>query len=292
MSKIIWNEELVNSIARRRTIIVIGSGVSKNSINEDGVSPNSWRSFLEHCTKKVDIQLQNTINNLISENNYLMACELIKRNMTSYDFSNQVKQEYLNGYEPAKIHEFIFNLDLPIIITPNFDCIYDTYAEQRTKGNILVKSYYDSDIPRYIRDNGKCRLIIKSHGTAKKPEEIIFTNQDYVQARTKHALFYDIIKSLVLTNTFLFIGCGINDPDIKMIFEDIRFSHGDLPKHYMTISSGSVEENIKNIFQEMTNINFLEYSGENNHSELTESLEELYNLVENERERISFSRTW
>ena len=291
-SKIDWPSNLVNSIARRRTIIVIGSGVSKNSKNEKGLSPNSWKDFLIHCSNRCETSVKDTITKLISEDNYLMACELIKRNMDKGDFAMEISKEYLKQYKPADIHEHIFNLDLPIIITPNFDCIYDTYSDQKTNGTVLIKSYYDDDIPKYIRGDGNVRLIIKSHGTAKTPERVIFTNQEYVEARTKYALFYDLIKALALTHTFLFIGCGINDPDIKMVFEDIRFSHGNLlPKHYMTVSSNSVDKHIKEVFQEMTNIGFLEYNSDDNHAELTYALENLSNLVDEERENLAKSRT-
>lgn len=294
MKYIKWEEELIHSIAKRRAVIVIGSGVSKNSTNEEQQRPSSWEEFLHSCVEKCDNSSQNSILTMISERNYLMACELIKKNMKKNKFAEQIKHEYLNKkYMPAKIHEHIFNLDLPIIITPNFDCIYDTYSEQQTQGNILIKSYYDEDIPKYIRGNTDSRLIIKSHGTAKRPEKVIFTQQDYVEARTKYSLFYEVIKALILTHTFLFIGCGIDDPDIKMIFEDIRFSHGDLlPTHYMTIASDSIDPNIKTIFQDMTNITFLEYSKKENHSSLTKSLEELYNLVNDKRQELAPSHSW
>lgn len=297
MSRIVnikWSSELINSIARRRTVIVIGSGVSRNAINDEGKRPNSWEGFLKDCVSFCDSDFHTSINKMIEEKNYLMACELIKEGMGGYDFSEQIKKEYLSGgYLPADIHKYIYDLDLPIIITPNFDCIYDTYAKQISRGTILIKSYYDDDIPKCIRGNGDNRLIIKSHGSAESPDKVIFTNQDYVQARTKYSLFYEVIKSLVLTHTFLFIGCGIDDPDIKMIFEDIRFSHGDLlPSHYMTISSGGIDPKIKDIFQKMTNIRFLEYSGENNHQALTDSLRELNEQVENERSSLRESMKW
>lgn len=81
MKYIKWEEELIHSIAKRRAVIVIGSGVSKNSTNEEQQRPSSWEEFLHSCVEKCDNSSQNSILTMISERNYLMACELIKKNM-------------------------------------------------------------------------------------------------------------------------------------------------------------------------------------------------------------------
>ena len=41
-----WNAELIDAIARRRSVIVIGSGVSRNATNAAGVRPETWEGFL------------------------------------------------------------------------------------------------------------------------------------------------------------------------------------------------------------------------------------------------------
>ncbi|WP_444327479.1 SIR2 family NAD-dependent protein deacylase [Neisseria meningitidis] len=189
------------------------------------------------------------------------------------------------------MHEEIFKLDQAIIISPNFDSIYETYARQKTNGSILVKSYKDKDIAKYIR-GGDNRLIIKSHGSASD-SNIIFTYLDYAQARVESAIFYEVLKSLALTHTFLFIGCGINDPDIAIIFEDIRFAHGDdLPEHYMTIPKEEVDTDIMNLVSSMRNIHFCEYDSTDGHSQLTKALIDLRYAVEERRNEIAKNQKW
>ncbi|RNE88326.1 SIR2 family protein, partial [Marichromatium sp. AB32] len=203
------------------------------------------------------------------------------------------EEEYLRrGYKPAEIHKHIYNLDAPIVITPNFDRIYDSYALSTSCGTILIKKHTDSDIAKHLL-GGDTRLILKSHGCVTSPENIIFTRRDYAEARTKHVLFYEILKSLALTNTFLFIGCGTEDPDIRTLFEDIQFAHGRTPHHYMTLPKGEVHEEIIKIAESSMRIKFIEYSPEENHKELTDSLKKLVEKVDDHRDsQLSRSLKW
>lgn len=289
-----WDEKLVDSLARRKAVIMLGAGVSQNSINKEEKRPATWINFLKICCNNMkDGNQKNVILDLIDKEDFLTACELIKLKIGDKKFHEYIISEYKSpGYCPAKIHEYIFNLDASIVISPNFDCIYENFATHQTQGAIIIKPYTSKDIAKYIR-GGDNRLIIKSHGNADSPEELIFTRKDYANARVNYALFYEILKSLALTHTFLFLGCGINDPDIRMIFEDIRFAYGNsLPEHYMTIPKSEAKEGILSLLNSLTNINFYEYSDENCHIDLTLSLKNLCDQVEEAREQIASFRKW
>ena len=41
-----WPEKLVDSIARRRSVLFLGSGISANSENMSGKKPATWDAFL------------------------------------------------------------------------------------------------------------------------------------------------------------------------------------------------------------------------------------------------------
>ncbi len=285
-----WCEDLVQAIARRKSVIVIGSGVSRNSENAAGKQPASWEEFLRNCS--ADLQNPEYIGELIDRRDYLTACELIKRVLTPDIFVDKVQREYQRpGYTHALIHEHIYNLDSAIVASPNFDHIYDTYASNISAGSIVTKDHTSRDLANYLL-GGEVRLLIKTHGSANNPQEVIFTRADYARARTEHVLFYEIFKALVLTHTFLFIGCGIDDPDVRMLFEDVQFAHGRMPFHYMTLPQGEFHTEILAMASESMRIRFLEYSPEDRHAELTESLGELVRRVEEYRQQKAEDRKW
>ena len=285
-----WDNELVKAIARRRCVIVLGAGVSRNSINSVGKRPATWVEFLKECSAKLNNPEH--IENLIERNDFLTACELIKNKMTADSFISCVQKEYQqSGYKHAIIHEHIYNLDSSIVASPNFDNIYDTYAQTISAGSVVIKDHTSNDIANYLL-GGECRLILKTHGSANNPQEIIFTRNDYAQARTKHILFYEILKSLALTHTFIFLGCGTDDPDIRMLFEDLQFAHGRMPHHYMTLPQGEVHPDILSVISDSMRIKFIEYSPDNGHEELTLSLADLVTEVTIYRQEKSVDLQW
>jgi hypothetical protein len=286
-----WPSELVDAIARRRCVIVIGSGVSKNSENDKGRRPATWEEFLKN--QSATIKDNSCINELISIKDYLTACEVIKNKLSRDIFINRVQKEYQQaGFKHAKIHEHIYNLDASIVASPNFDNIYDVYASNVSSGTIVIKDHTSQDTANYLL-GGNNRLILKTHGSANDPQNVIFTRQDYAEARTKYTLFYEILKSLALTHTFLFLGCGTDDPDIRMLFEDVQFAHNRMPFHYMTLPSGEVHCDVLAIASNSMRIKFIEYSPSNGHSELTESLSVLVNIVGDYRaQELKDSQKW
>ena len=50
--KISWPNSLINDIARRRCVIFLGSGISRNSVNATGLHPKTW---VEHTPTETQI---------------------------------------------------------------------------------------------------------------------------------------------------------------------------------------------------------------------------------------------
>lgn len=290
---IVWPNSLIEDIARRNCVIFLGSGISCNSKNADGVKPKSWRVLLEHgaSTYIGDHALKDLIIKKISEGDYLLACELLKRGMGEEPFSDYLKAEYLDKqFEVATIHKTIFDLDARIVISPNVDEIYETYAKMQTKGSTIVKTYKDNDITDVIRTGSF--LIIKSHGTISNAREVIFTSNDYAQIRNKYREFYDIMNSLILTQTFLFLGAGLNDPDIKLLMENYSFRYKYSRKHQFVIPSDAMSNEEERIYSDLLNMNFLKYDRSDEHKELKDSLVDLVALVSAKRDELSKKQNW
>ena len=284
--------ELIDAIARRRCVIVVGSGVSMHSKNKEGHHPPSWDGFLRGCIGNFNEEQVKFIEDLLKKLDYLTACEFIKDTIKEDKFERIIEDSF-KGYQHAEIHRYIFQLDSSIVISPNFDEIYDTYARTESQNSVIIKTFEDDDIAKYLQ-GGEHRLIIKTHGTINNPKNLIFTRSEYAKARIKSSLLYDILKSLAITHTFLFIGCGINDPDIRMILEDLVNMHSRMPKHFMLIKKDSILNEMKDIIERTMSLTFVEYDkGENNdHSQLVIDLKNLVDSVEDERLALKESLLW
>lgn len=285
---IIWPRNIVSDLARRRTVLYLGAGISQNSVSPSGTRPKTWLEFLNVMISLVN---QNGhIRSLIKKEDYLTACEVLKRSLGRDTFHQCLRDEFLTpGYKHAPIHEKIFALDSRIVATPNFDKIYETYANHAAGGSIIVKHHYDPDIAEAIR--GTDRVILKVHGTIDSPDRMIFTRREYAEARQRYRGFYSLLEALVLTHTVLFLGCGVNDPDTRLLLEDNFFRHPSSQPHVFVLPKG-LHCSLQSVLQESMNLKILEYSPVNNHIDLHESIVQLVSLVENERDMLRTNGNW
>ncbi|MGZ0051500.1 SIR2 family protein [Brevibacillus gelatini] len=285
-----WPKTLVRDIARRKAVVFIGAGISRNSTNKDGLRPPTWEAFLLEALEQLP-DGQEEIKRFINEKDYLTACEIIYNRMGRTAFNDFAIQKFQRpGFESHEIHESIFKLDSRIVATPNVDKIYETYANSVSKGTIAVKNYHDADLANKIRSEDF--VIIKVHGTTESPDGMIFTRKQYAEARYKHASFYQIMSALVLTHTFIFLGCGFSDPDIRLILEEYTFKHPGCRPHFFVTAMDNINHDFKATIEENLSLNVLTYSSENNHRELVLSLANLVLLVEEEKNDIAKNLVW
>jgi SIR2-like domain len=275
-----WPVQLLEDFATQRVVLFIGSGVSRNSVGADGTTrPKTWHWFLKDTAEQLGILPR--IEPYLNAKDYLTALDVIRHGMAPQDYATIVRREYLTpAYNPAEIHDAIYRLDCRIVLTPNFDKIYDVYVGEKSRGTIDVKEYHCPEIAEFIR--GDRRVVIKTHGSVDSHKLMIFGRKEYAQARVRYSLFYDILKALILTHTFLFIGCGIDDPDIKLVLEDINFGAVGSRSHYFMAAQGSIDVDMKNVLRDTMNLSVIEYpyvAASNDHSQLTTELMGLVGLV-------------
>lgn len=278
-----WPDSLVKDLAEGRCVIFLGSGISSNAQNARGERPKTWRSLLEKATGTIaDSKKKKVINSCLNRYDYLMACELIKAAMGDDSFSDFLRDEFQTPrFLPADIHKDIFKLDAPVVITPNFDKIYDTYVSTETGGETPVLNYYSNDIIDNIR-NGKL-MVLKIHGTIDERSRLIFTKKDYAKARNENLSFYKLLEALILTRTFLFLGAGLNDPDIQLLLENNNFQYAHTRKHFFVIHDKEYSNEELAVYSSTLNLSFLKYNWNTrtkSHQDFLDSVKDLQVRVE------------
>ena len=288
-----WPNTLVSDIARRRCVLVLGSGISRQSQNQAGVRPKMWFEFLEAGRDLVPgaQAVRDRISRLMRDGDLLTACEVIKNKIGDAAFRELVRTQYLTpAFAPAAIHDSIIGLDCRITATPNFDKIYESRINHLQNGSVAVKPYYDTDLADVIR--GMHRVVVKIHGSVDRPADMIFTRTEYARARGQHRAFYDILRSLIATNTFLFLGCGLNDPDIRLLLEDYAFHYEFSRPHYFVLPERQVHSDFIPTYESSLNIKILEYDPQHNHAALQPAINDLVGLVDADRITLAGTLQW
>ena len=194
------------------------------------------------------------------------------------------------GYAPSKCHKIILRLDSRIVFTLNFDDIYERTANEAQPGSHIVKSYHDSDIPEFLRKDG--RFIVKVHGSLNTPSKMIFTQEEYARSRTKNAAFYACFEASLLTHSFFFIGVGHNDPDLSLLLENQTFLiDGGQPHYYLT--SNDTNPDLIGSLRSNRNLKTIKYDKiDRSYSGLELTLDDLLNKVEAARQKLIETTNW
>lgn len=255
----------------------------------------TWEAFLKDILVKRSAKLSKqkaVIEQMIKVNDYLTACEIIVETLGDNDFGELAANEFRRpGYKPSNIHKAVYQLDSRLVLTPNVDKIYEQYALNESHSTIVIKSYYEDDIAKYLRTNDF--LIIRVHGYVDDVSKIIFTHRQYSEARCKYASFYKILDALILTHTFVFLGCGISDPDIQLILENMNFLYPGCLPHYFVTAKDTYSKEIEKSLLHNRNLKLLIYDNfDGTHQQLLVELKELIGKVEDKRQEISSKGIW
>jgi hypothetical protein len=277
---ITWPNMLVTELARRRCILFLGAGVASSAKTDQGERPLAWNEFLKEAAKLAPVVHRSEIESLINDNKLLLALQAIRDQADAGDYQALLNKCFNNAaYIPSDLHKIIFSLDSRLVITTNFDKIYEKHCLTVSTEGFKVIPYYSSSLGDEIRSD--TRLIIKAHGSIDDISKMVFTKAEYHSAKEHHSSFYSILKALLLTNTCVFIGCGMEDPDVLLLLEEVRITANAHRPHYALLKEGSHSAFVKSDLASAYNIKVLEYGP--NHSDLISDLESLLAFVEGKR---------
>ncbi len=287
-----WPDELIRDIAARRSVLFLGAGVSRNAENAHGVHPREWSDFLRHLASLApDAERRAEVTQCVDDADLLTACELARRYLSPSVFKTEMLQEFAgNAYRPAKIHDDLSLVDSRLVMTTNFDKLYENRANQLQNNTVIVKNYYDKDIADVFRRQD--RVVLKVHGTIDAPDETIFTRSQYALARRDYGHFYQLLRGVFVTHTFVFLGASMRDPDMQLLLEDHAYRFEGSRPHFMVMPQNSARSGTLRVLEQTMNLQALLYDPANNHQALADSVATLVPRVEAAREKIAATAGW
>lgn len=280
---ITWPQALVAELAERRCIVIMGAGASMGSVAADGVThPPNWENLLNRSLHLIRRPTDRKFaKSLIAERQYLDAAELITECSDHADFGTYIRSVFVvPKFKPSPIHEVVLEVDPKIVVTTNYDTIYDLYCTNGTAVNgYNICRYYDTHAVDAIRST--VRLVLKAHGCVSDPTKIVLGRSSYFKARRDYPGFYAILDALFLTHTLLFIGCSLTDPDIQLVLENVNISAPSAYPHYALVEK-TRHSAIAQAIRSAHNIQLIEYP-KGQHANAVDALTMLKQEVESYR---------
>jgi hypothetical protein len=272
-----WPNSLVEEIASKRAILFLGSGISSSSINIAGTRPPSWKMLLEDANIRFLTGTDcNFVSELISKELFLDAAEVIFDNVGQADRRIFFQELFSTPrFIPSEFHSAIQDINAKIVITTNYDQLYEEQCGALVAGRgYSVRKYNDKNVLNDIRS--KDNVILKAHGCMNNTEDLILTRSDYFKIKKNHTQFYTVLDSLLTVNTVVFLGCSMTDPDIQLVLENTNITATSDHTHYAIFPSGRHPALLR-AMKSAYNLKALEYEydADGGHSELLDSLRDL-----------------
>ena len=256
---IVWPQSLVPEIAERRCVIVLGAGASAGSISRDGKSsPPNWATLLKGASEILTEDDKILVQTLIEKERFLDAAEIVVSNSNEADYAEFIRTTFVEPhFQHSAIHAEVYRLDAKIVVTTNYDDIYETYCKQgKGSQGFNVCRYYESHALNDVRS--KMRIILKAHGCVTDPQKTVLSRTQYHHARRDFGEFFNLLDSLFLSNTLLFIGCSLVDPDFQLLLESTNIKCPSAHPHYAVLEEG-VPGPIRKSTRTVYNVQCLEF---------------------------------
>jgi SIR2-like domain len=157
---------LVEDFLHKRWLLIVGAGYSRNATLESGTMPD-WHQLAGELAKDLrDYEPQSDIDGISAYEEQYGRPKLAER-LTELLHARDAR--------PGRAHEALCRLDVPIVMTTNFDFLlergYD--AVHRPCQPVVVEEQL-SQAPR----GGQTQLL-KLHGDLNHPQELVATEDDF-----------------------------------------------------------------------------------------------------------------
>jgi len=145
--------------------------------------------------------------------------------------------------EPSPILRMLADMEFPIVITTNYDHLYEQALEQKAVAEGAAETEKTYDVSVYSPNKKKksktidCSnaptpkrpYILKIHGDVDKPESIVLTDEDYIQfvlrMSDKHPFnpFGNNVLAHLTKWSTLFVGYSLMDYNLRLLFKTLRW---------------------------------------------------------------------
>jgi hypothetical protein len=165
------------------------------------------------------------------------------------------------------------------IITTNYDTLFEEVFKQKAQA-----IYSTKQIP-YL-ENKKIH-IFKVHGDLSDPDSIIVTKSDYnnfFKVNNDNNTYWSVIRERLATNSVLFLGYNIEDPNVSVIFDRITESFGQNRKECFLVAPNLPQHKVNDLLSK--GIHYINTTAEDLISDLLLNLKE--NIIADiEKDKIS-----
>lgn len=222
-----WFLRLKETLERSGSVIpFIGAGMSCAS------GFKTWTGYLWALQRHSHVS-PNELDALIASGLYEDAAERLLNDLGERLFNGHLHTSYrvaqgLSIGGPVNYLPLLFN---KAIITTNFDDVLErVYEENGHSFTRVLLGRLGESFNNHVAEGTFC--LYKLHGDYAEPATRILTRTEYDTAYTESSALTEAMKLALRSNTFLFLGCSLNQDRTMQLMRELAGEVQQLPAHY------------------------------------------------------------
>jgi SIR2-like domain len=200
----------------------------------DGDRPPLGFEFSEKLAAESGFLLRNPQGNPRDLQKVALDFEIQK---TRTQLVRRIREAVHNNRKPSPILRGLAELNIPLVITTNYDQLFEQALRLHTK-NPIVSIYKKNEaiIPETTDDytfgeepSSTAPFVFKMHGDIDSPESIVITDEDYIHfvLRMSDKMDYypvpETIRFRLQKWPIVFLGYSLMDYNLRLLFKTLRW---------------------------------------------------------------------
>ena len=196
--------QIKKSIKENSLILFVGAGISANS------NLPTWGELIQSFKEELNLPDDNS-------DDYPRVAQYYYDTFGKNRYTTKIEEVFSSKgiSKPNELHTLIEKIAPEHIITTNYDSLLeDQFESGLLKYNVVAE---DKDIPYTIPG----RYLIKMHGDLNK-NNIVLKEEDYLDYASNFPMISNLIQTLIMNHTLLFVGYSLKDSTFKTIFRLVQ----------------------------------------------------------------------
>jgi O-acetyl-ADP-ribose deacetylase (regulator of RNase III) len=198
---------LAQALADGRCVLFVGAGVSR------GAGLPDWDNLVAQLAKELDIDDTSGLDPLD-------VAQWYRERHPADQLAALLTDTFAPVHgkpAPTLAHYLLMGLPIRQVITTNYDDLLERTLTALKRHPVPIVR--QEEVSRTGAEEGV--YVVKFHGDATHPDEIVITRDDYDAFFEKRPAMALLLEGLLLNQTFFFVGYGLRDPNFRQLYSRI-----------------------------------------------------------------------
>ncbi|MBF0406162.1 MAG: HEAT repeat domain-containing protein [Candidatus Riflebacteria bacterium] len=207
---------LRKALNEKRCVLFAGAGFSV-----DAGAP-TWKGLFQEILNGNDLKNKHNLSDeyingfmeLFNDKNYLDLASALSDSLSSYFLREHLRSKFSN-LKHTSLHETAMRVGFRAVITTNYDKLFEQ-AFNKINGLSPRLCIHEDILDIADLARSKDFFIFKIHGDIDRASSVVLCQEEYQNMLHRNQHVQEFFKQILATNTVLFAGYGLSDPDILM----------------------------------------------------------------------------